>query len=248
MLPPPAAAAAADATIAAPSAVVVSRMVAGTGDRSGTLLLRVQSTARTPLRVRCVDILPDWMPLYWHTLRAWDANGTAMGSPMDALAPVAFVPADVEAPRSWLRLLAGGSLQRGAGDVAGVRLGMDSGASSATATAHVLGWSATLAPRGSLLVGIDFAKPLRHVDRMPANPSRGLDVGPAAIAVARVSGDTEPAEDDAWTVVYTEAALVPVPIADASMPFNVVAISSTLIALFVGSMFNLMTRPTRLES
>jgi hypothetical protein len=37
--------------------------------------------------------------------------------------------------------------------------------------------------------------------------------------------------------------VVMLPIADDSMPYNVIAVSSTLIALFVGQMFNLLMRP-----
>ena len=44
-------------------------------------------------------------------------------------------------------------------------------------------------------------------------------------------------------VIYTENVVVPVPIVDESMPYNVIAISSTLLALFVGSMFGLFVQP-----
>ena len=123
--------------------------------------------------------------------------------------------------------------------------------------AHVLSWSATLAAGSSLVVGLDFVKSLRHVDAVPPDASRGLDVGSAAIGFAaaadgerraRRSG-AEPATtaagaaDAPLTLLYTAALLVPVPIADDTMSFNVIAISSTLVALFVGSMFGLLTRP-----
>ena len=184
-------------------------------------------------------------------------------------------------------------------------LGMSAGASSATSPggAHLLSWQATLPSHTSMVVSLDFLKPVRHVDLMPPDVSRGLDVGSAAVWVEHVpppgvppprgqplpSGGQEEAghtiitlpdgstrefavplrrgrhqpptdaEEDAAAaaapppppppplssptvpppfLLYTEAAVVPVPIADASMPFNVVAVSSTLIALFVGSMFN----------
>jgi phosphatidylinositol glycan class T len=115
---------------------------------------------------------------------------------------------------------------------------MGGGTSIEAGAVHVLSWSVVLPPRTSLLVGLDFVKPLRHVDMMPADASRGLDIGSATLAYDEHLGRT------GWPqqTLFTEAAVVTVPIADASMPFNVIAISSTLIALFVGSMFNTLVR------
>lgn len=42
--------------------------------------------------------------------------------------------------------------------------------------------------------------------------------------------------------VYTETLLVSLPTPDFSMPYNVITLTCTVIALFFGSMFNLMTR------
>ena len=44
-------------------------------------------------------------------------------------------------------------------------------------------------------------------------------------------------------LLFSNAVVVMLPIADDSMPYNVIAVSSTLIALFVGQMFNLLMRP-----
>jgi len=42
--------------------------------------------------------------------------------------------------------------------------------------------------------------------------------------------------------VYTETLLVSLPTPDFSMPYNVITLTCTVIALFFGSMFNLLTR------
>ncbi len=42
--------------------------------------------------------------------------------------------------------------------------------------------------------------------------------------------------------IYTETLLVSLPTPDFSMPYNVITLTCTVIALFFGSMFNLMTR------
>ena len=43
-------------------------------------------------------------------------------------------------------------------------------------------------------------------------------------------------------LLFTESALLMLPLADQSMPYNVISITGTLVALFSGSMFNLLTR------
>ena len=51
-----------------------------------------------------------------------------------------------------------------------------------------------------------------------------------------------PAAAEAPRLLFTESALLQLPLADQSMPFNVISLTSTLVALFAGSMFNLLTR------
>ena len=123
---------------------------------------------------------------------------------------------------------------------------MAAGAASASAPggAHLLSFELVMPPSTQLVLALDFAKHVRHVDLTPADASRGLDVGPAAVRVrVRVQTGGSAAEGGSAAASYTytlysEAAVVPVPIADGSMPFNVMAITSTLVSLFVGSMFN----------
>ncbi|KAF9427676.1 hypothetical protein BGZ94_004419 [Podila epigama] len=54
-------------------------------------------------------------------------------------------------------------------------------------------------------------------------------------------GDEEDQDTDKIRV-YTETLLVSLPTPDFSMPYNVITLTCTVIALFFGSMFNLMTR------
>lgn len=42
--------------------------------------------------------------------------------------------------------------------------------------------------------------------------------------------------------IYTETVLVSLPTPDFSMPYNVITLTCTLMALFFGSMFNMLTR------
>ena len=204
-----------------PAALTARRVLAGADDRRASLLLEVVSLSDAPQRVGCYDEMPGWLPLRWHTLRAWitprgagEAEGLGRGAEAEAEAP--------ERVLDWLRLTPSG------GD-AGARGG-------APLPHHLLEWEVLLPPRATLILSIGFVKPLRQIDSSPADASRGLDVPPAALCVQRAGGRCE-------QLVHTNAQLVPLPIADNSILFNVLAISSTVVALFSGSMFNVLGRP-----
>ena len=114
----------------------------------------------------------------------------------------------------------------------------------------------TLPPYGSALLSLQLRRPLLPVEDLPSDASRGLDLGAAAVryrvrrpaarpavgaATAPPPGST-PAAAEAPRLLFTESTLLPLPLADQSMPFNVISLTSTLVALFAGSMFNLLTR------
>ena len=177
------------------------------------------------------------MQPYWHTLRCW-RNGTSIGLDK-ALSRWRIEPASAPAP----------PLPRA--------IELYSSDAVATRAPHQFRWSADL-PAGptSLVVAFDILKPIRHIDSMPADASRGLDIGSAAVAYSEVAHaaagvarapDTAPTPDEPppppQLLLFSNAVVVMLPIADDSMPYNVIAVSSTLIALFVGQMFNLLMRP-----
>ena len=241
--------------------ITARRLVAGDGERKSSLLLELTSSWARPVRVDVVDELPHWVQPYWHTLRCW-RNGTSVGLD-EALSRWRIDPASAPAP----------PLPRA--------IELYSADAVATRAPHQFRWSADL-PAGptSLVVAFDILKPVRHIDSMPADASRGLDIGSAAVAYSEVASissssisssaavaysevaraaagaagapDTAPAPDEPppdtappqlQMLLFSNAVVVMLPIADDSMPYNVIAVSSTLIALFVGQMFNLLMRP-----
>jgi phosphatidylinositol glycan class T len=234
--------------------ITARRLVAGDGERKSSLLLELTSSWARPVRVDVVDELPHWVQPYWHTLRCW-RNGTSV-SLDEALSRWRIDPASAPAP----------PLPRA--------IELYSNNAVATRAPHQFRWSADL-PAGptSLVVAFDILKPVRHIDSMPADASRGLDIGSAAVAysevasissssissssisssaavayseVAHAAAGAAGAPDTApppQMLLFSNAVVVMLPIADDSMPYNVIAVSSTLIALFVGQMFNLLMRP-----
>lgn len=79
-----------------------------------------------------------------------------------------------------------------------------------------------------------------HFEDFPPNPLRGMEVPPAVVAVylyGEKSGELLGVHR-----VATEALLIDVPSPDFSMPFNVVTLSSTLLAFFLGTMINILVK------
>ncbi|GAM89888.1 hypothetical protein ANO11243_079280 [Dothideomycetidae sp. 11243] len=84
----------------------------------------------------------------------------------------------------------------------------------------------------SLTLTYYFEKAILRYTEYPPDANRGFDVAPAVI---RLLGDeTE--------YVRTTSLLLPLPTPDFSMPYNVIILTSTVIAMGFGSIFNLLTR------
>ena len=82
----------------------------------------------------------------------------------------------------------------------------------------------------------DFEKAILRYTEYPPDANRGFDVAPAII---RVLPDSEGGED---SYLRTTSLLLPLPTPDFSMPYNVIILTSTVIALGFGSIFNLLIR------
>lgn len=66
----------------------------------------------------------------------------------------------------------------------------------------------------------------------PPDPNRGYDIGSAWLKVSKLGND----------LIYSKNVLMSLPNPDFSMPYNVITLTSTVIAFYFGSLFNLMTR------
>ena len=115
----------------------------------------------------------------------------------------------------------------------------------------------TLPPYGTLRLTMDVAKPfLRYTEHQP-DAQRGWDLPPAVLVPFAFGSPDVHAHDNrtsaaaaeggirgrrAPTRIYTPALLVDLATPDFSMPYNVIIMSCTLIALIFGSVFNLLTR------
>ena len=88
----------------------------------------------------------------------------------------------------------------------------------------------------------DFEKAILRYDEYPPDANRGFNVAPAVIRLltpqhrARDPGSSSP------VYIRTTSLLLPLPTPDFSMPYNVIILTSTVIALAFGNIFNLLVR------
>ncbi|PIG79535.1 GPI transamidase component Gpi16 [Aspergillus arachidicola] len=79
----------------------------------------------------------------------------------------------------------------------------------------------------------DFEKAILRYTEYPPDANRGFNVAPAVI---KLGGHENP------IYMRTTSLLLPLPTPDFSMPYNVIILTSTVIALAFGSIFNLLVR------
>lgn len=90
--------------------------------------------------------------------------------------------------------------------------------------------SLTLPANSTTQLHMAFQKNFIAYTEHPPDAERGWDLPPAVISLA--DGGR----------IYTKNLLIDLPTPDFSMPYNVIIMSSTVVALFFGSVFNLLTR------
>ncbi|KAG8884290.1 Subunit of the glycosylphosphatidylinositol transamidase complex-like protein, partial [Tulasnella sp. 403] len=94
-----------------------------------------------------------------------------------------------------------------------------------------------LPPHSETQITMLFSKSFIAYTEHPPDAERGWDLPPAVISFADPNDPEGPEQR-----IYTRNLLIDLPTPDFSMPYNVIIMSSTVIALFFGSVFNLLTR------
>jgi phosphatidylinositol glycan class T len=110
-----------------------------------------------------------------------------------------------------------------------------------------------LPPQSQTQIHIPFTKEyIRYTEHLP-DASRGWELPPAIVFLpeesgqqkdrnASINGRVSKFDHGRRTRLYTSKLLVDLPTPDFSMPYNVIIMTSTLIALFFGSVVNLGVR------
>ena len=86
------------------------------------------------------------------------------------------------------------------------------------------------------IVSTYFEKLFLHVDDFPPDADHGLEVFASWANVTRTAAHSE------YEIVYGDGMLVSMPKPDFSMPFNVITLTSTVVAFMYGSLFNALVR------
>jgi hypothetical protein len=108
-----------------------------------------------------------------------------------------------------------------------------------TQTFGFIGGSVDIPAGGQLQISFTAHKKLLHFESYPADASRGFDIPPTIVQLNLSCPTTAPA---VTRTLFGEVALTVLPIPDASMPFNVTTLVSTVIAFSIGSMINALVR------
>lgn len=206
--------------------VTAHRFVSGYGQVRGGLAVQIENKCRTcSVFIRYHDVIPWYLRLYFSTLKYKSVPRSIQNhSDFHSAAKVInyeFEPAHV----------------RG--------------------RPHQLMIEALLPPSTSLIFSIQFEKAFLRLSEHPPDANRGFDI-PAATVVFDIARATDERKQvDTRTmetqnpprIIYTEPLLVALPTPDFSMPYNVITLTSTALAFFIGTMLNtLLRKPPRYKT
>ena len=133
---------------------------------------------------------------------------------------------------------------------------------------YVLELVVELPAKSETRVSIEFEKSLLKWLEYPPDANRGFDVGSAVIsavlpgrrnftglgrrhstfAEAMEADDSDEVEFDAFYQLHTERLLVNLPTPDFSMPYNVICLACTVVALAFGPLHNITTKNLQVVS
>ncbi|RPA84170.1 Gpi16 subunit, GPI transamidase component [Ascobolus immersus RN42] len=96
----------------------------------------------------------------------------------------------------------------------------------------------------TLTLTYEFDKAILRYTEYPPDANRGFDIAPAIIAILPPSSLSDGALGATQQPTYlrTTSLLLPLPTPDFSMPYNVIILTSTVMALAFGSILNLLIR------
>ncbi|KAF4035628.1 Gpi16 subunit [Phytophthora infestans] len=98
----------------------------------------------------------------------------------------------------------------------------------------------------TLVFSLQMEKTFLRLSEHPPDANRGFDIA-SGVATFDVPDDNtsscdKEAKSSFTTTLFTEPLLVPLPTPDFSMPYNVITMTSTVVAFFVGTMLNTLLR------
>eukprot|EP01083_Nonionella_stella_P064018 166490_1 len=206
--------------------LIAHRHFTGEGLQFGGVSVSIRNSDPTKsLRILYFETYPWYMRIYYHTLQIF-LNGKRIDYNKD-LEFFHFTPAKYHSDPSLVELIT------------------------------------TLAPGSSLTLFFEFEKAFLTIDEFPPDYNRGFDIGSSVVTIlpekhSELSSDflglygwdrrnTSPDLDTPYRV-YSDQLLLLLPSPDMSMPFNVIGVTSSILAVMVGGLFNMLfRRPAELQ-
>lgn len=107
---------------------------------------------------------------------------------------------------------------------------------------NILRYTMILPSESTMLVSLQYEKYLLQITEFPADVSRGFDLPNVHISTVLInsSTDIQSINQQLLTRYITSGILIRLPFPDFSMPFNVIAFTSTVIAFCFGSLFRVL--------
>ena len=107
----------------------------------------------------------------------------------------------------------------------------------------------SIPPASTVTLAYDFDKAILRYTEYPPDANRGFDIAPAVIrllpngaSTSSPSPHSPQAHVESPTYLRTTSLLLPLPTPDFSMPYNVIILTSTVMALAFGSIFTILVR------
>lgn len=100
----------------------------------------------------------------------------------------------------------------------------------------------TVPPASTLILTYNFEKAILRYTEYPPDANRGFDVAPAVIRLLNHMAEAGAESDSRGVYLRTTSLLLSLPTPDFSMPYNVIILTSTVMALGFGSIFNILVR------
>lgn len=94
-------------------------------------------------------------------------------------------------------------------------------------------------PSSTVMLTYNFEKAILRYTEYPPDANRGFNVAPAVIRLLNETDNLGLKKD---VYIRTTSLLLPLPTPDFSMPYNVIILTSTVMALAFGSIYNLLVR------
>ena len=190
-----------------------SRSFTGHGqERGGVQSLLTNPSPTSSIEFFYFESLPWFMKPYLHTLRAQISHHPSPSTESEIIKAVYYRPALDRRRGTQLELLV------------------------------------SVPPASTVILTYDFDKAILRYTEYPPDANRGFDIAPAVIRILPASNSTRSAFTSSTSssseAVYlrTTSLLLPLPTPDFSMPYNVIILTSTVMALAFGGIFNLLVR------